>query len=223
MRIPSGMTIGRTAARDTLRVFGFLAALTGWSGPAFGQSFQFDGSMPRSVLESYLDRSISFTELLHDDLTRPRNQRGVDPHDNLRLLLACKAKFVGRALMVWGREPELAVFLKTAKPYARAIHEADPEVILQAAEFEIVTPGVESIAVPEEVFRSFGLPVQDRHFRYQDMLYADGRFVNHWGRHGSVPDMSRPETRMWFDFLAQLHQRRHRGHSLRPGGPDGQA
>jgi hypothetical protein len=32
------------------------------------------------------------------------------------------------------------------------------------------------------------------------MLYADGRFVNHWGK-GSVPDMSRSETRMWFYFL----------------------
>jgi hypothetical protein len=42
--------------------------------------------------------------------------------------------------------------------------------------------------------------VETRNFRYQDMLYADGKFVNHWGR-GSVPDMSRIETRMWFYFL----------------------
>ena len=36
------------------------------------------------------------------------------------------------------------------------------------------------------------------------MLYANGRFVNHWGR-GSVPDMSQLETRMWFYFLASSY------------------
>ena len=67
------------------------------SAPAFAQNFQFDGSMPRPVLESYLDRSISFTELLHDDLNEPRNRRGVDPRDNLRFVLSAKAKLIGRA------------------------------------------------------------------------------------------------------------------------------
>ncbi len=120
----------------------------------------------------------------------------------MRLLLSCGAKFVGRALMIWGREQELAGFLKTAKPYVELLHKADPEIILQAAEFEIVTPGVDSVAVPEYVFKEFGLPVENRHFRYRDMLYTNGRFVNHWGRGGSVPDMSRVETQMWFYFLA---------------------
>jgi hypothetical protein len=147
-----------------------------------------------------LERSISFTELLHDDLTKPRNNRGVDPRDNMRLLLEAKAKFVGRALMVWGREKELSAFLETAKPYAAALHKADSEIILQAAAFEIVTKAVETITVPERVFREFGQPVTNRTFLYQDMLYPNGRFVNHW-RNGSVPDMNQLETRMWFYFL----------------------
>src|SRR5689334_9452252 len=75
-----------------------------------GQDFRFDSSISKTVLENYLSRSISFTELLHDDLTRPRNSRGVDPHDNMRLILSTKAKFIGRALMVWGREQNLATF-----------------------------------------------------------------------------------------------------------------
>ena len=157
--------------------------------------------MSRAVLENYLARSISFTELLHDDLNKPRNNRGVDPRDNLRLILETKAKFVGRALMVWGREKELSSFLETAKPFVAAIHRAGPDIILQAAAFEIVTRGVETIQIPERVLREFGEPVADRTFRYDDMVYADGRFVNHWGRRGSVPDMSRLETRLWFYFL----------------------
>jgi len=172
-----------------------------WAFLAAAQDFHFDSSISRPVLENYLSRSISYTELLHDDLTKPRNSRGVDPRDNLRFILGTKAKFIGRSLMVWGREKNLSAFLETAKPYAAALHQADPEIILQAAAFEIVTRGVETIAIPENVFREFGQPVTNRTFRYQDMLYPDGRFVNHWGGNGSVPDMSRPETRMWFYFL----------------------
>jgi hypothetical protein len=183
-----------------VRVGALVAACLLWVFPAAAQDFQFDGSMSREVLENYLSRSISFTELLHDDLTAARNGRGVDPRDNLRLILSTKAKFVGRALMVWGREKELPAFLETAKPYAASLHQADPEIIFQAAAFEIVTPGVEAVPIPDRVFQEFDQPVTDRTFRYQDMLYADGRFVNRWGR-GSVPDMSRLETRMWFYFL----------------------
>ncbi|MDB6020876.1 MAG: hypothetical protein JWQ04_733, partial [Pedosphaera sp.] len=169
--------------------------------PAASQDFKFDGSISRPVLENYLSRSISFTELLHDDLTKPINNRGEDPHDNLRFILDTKAKFVGRALLLWGREKNLSTFLETAKPYAAALHQADPEIVLQAAAFEIVTRGVETITIPESVLRGFGQPVTNRTFRYQDMLYPDGRFVNHWCGNGSVPDMSQLETRMWFYFL----------------------
>lgn len=176
------------------------AALLLCAWPARCQDFHFDSSMSRAVLENYLSRSISFTELLHDDLTKPRNSRGVDPGDNIRLILDTKAKFIGRALMVWGREKNLSAFLETAKPYAAGLHKADPEIILQAAAFEIVTRGVESISIPEHVFREFDQAVTNRTFSYQDMLYANVRFVNHWGN-GSVPDMSRLETRMWFYFL----------------------
>ncbi|HTH47658.1 MAG TPA: hypothetical protein VMB21_09130 [Candidatus Limnocylindria bacterium] len=178
-----------------------LAALGLGAGPLLAQDFHFDGSISRPVLENYLSRSISFTELLHDDLSQPRNARGVDPHDNLRLILESQAKFVGRALMLWGRETNLPAFLHTATPYIAAIHQADPDIILQAAAFEIVTRRIEAIPLPESVLREFGQPVTNRTFRYDDMLYENGRFVNHWGTNSSVPDMSRLETRMWFYFL----------------------
>ena len=169
------------------------------------QDFHFDSFISRPVLENYLDRSISFTELLHDDLALPRNSRGVDPRDNIRLILNSKAKFVGRALMLWGREQNLSTFLAKAKPYAERLHQADSDLVLQAAAFEIVTKGLEGISVPPRVFTEFGQSVTNRTFRYQDMLYANGRFVNHWGTNSSVPDMSQLETRMWFYFLASSY------------------
>ena len=32
------------------------------------------------------------------------------------------------------------------------------------------------------------------------MLYPDGRFKDHWRRGQSVPDISQPETQLWFYF-----------------------
>ena len=138
--------------------------LNGYSVFPVAQDFQFDSTISRPVLENYLSRSISFTEFLHDDLTQPRDARGVDPRDNMRLILDSKAKFVGPALMLWGHESNLARFLKTATPYAEALHQADPDIVLQAAAFEIVTTNIESISIPERVFVEFGQPVTNRNF-----------------------------------------------------------
>jgi hypothetical protein len=186
------------------RRLGFLFAAIGLTGcfAAWGQDFQFDTTISRAVLENYLSRSISFTELLHDDLSQPRDGRGVDPHDNIRLLLNIHAKFVGRAIMIWGHEDRLAGYLRNAKPFAEALHKLDPDMILEGAEFEIVTRDVEKVVVPERVLRAFGQALIPRHFRYQDMLYDSGPMVSRWGHNSSVPDMSKLEARMWFYFLA---------------------
>src|SRR6266705_1073558 len=72
------------------------------SSPA--RDYRFDGKISREVLENYLSRSVSFTELLHDDLSQARNRRGVDPRDNIRFIQNTGAKFIGRAVMCWGRE-----------------------------------------------------------------------------------------------------------------------
>ncbi|HWD21400.1 MAG TPA: hypothetical protein VHB20_19190 [Verrucomicrobiae bacterium] len=163
--------------------------------PSALTDFAFDTTISQRILENYLGRSISFTELL----THPQDT------DNMRMLLDSKAKFIGRALMMWGREQNLSNYLHEAKPYAAKLHEADPDMILQAAEFEIVTKGVETIALPEFVLREFGQTPTNRNFHYADMLYEDGRQVDHWGKGSSVPDMSRLETRMWFYYLATCY------------------
>jgi hypothetical protein len=87
------------SSTEGVKAVDLLSAVFLWAAPALAQDFHFDSSMSRPVLENSLDRSISFTELLHDDLTQPRNARGVDPRDNLWLILSSKAKLVGRALM----------------------------------------------------------------------------------------------------------------------------
>ncbi len=50
------------------------------AGPP-ARDYRLDGKISREVLENYLSRSVSFTELLHDDLSQLRNRRGVDPRN----------------------------------------------------------------------------------------------------------------------------------------------
>jgi len=166
------------------------------------RDYRFDGSISRQVLENYLDRSISYTELLHDDLSQPRNRMGVDPRDNLRFILNTGAKFVGRALMCWGRERELDTLLRNAKTFAAELHKADPDIVLQGAAFEIVTRGVESVAIPEYVFKEFGLPVVQRNFVFADIGYPTG---THRMGNGNIPDMNQLEARMWFFYLCSQY------------------
>ena len=169
-----------------------MLALALTSGAA-EREYRFDGKISREVLENYLSRAVTFTDFLHG--------KG-SVADNLRFLTNTGAKFVGRAIYRWGGEDALPALIETAKPIARQAREADPDMILQAACFEIVTTSVGKLAVPEWLFREFGLPVEGRTFRYEAMLYPDGRRKNQWGQGASVPDMSQLETRMWFLFLA---------------------
>src|SRR5258708_16943072 len=85
---------------------------------------------------------------------------------------------------------------------AGRIDHNDRDVMLKAAVFEIVTEGVGEVPVPAWVFREFGLPPETRNFDYSRMMFPDRRFVDHWRRGSSVPDICQIETKLWFFFLA---------------------
>ncbi|HTL55444.1 MAG TPA: hypothetical protein VL361_07175 [Candidatus Limnocylindrales bacterium] len=154
--------------------------------------YHFDGTISREVLENYLSRAITMEGLL--------NGRG-DLNDNVRMLKSIGAKFIGRSLCLWGGEANLLANLERAKRQVPQVLAADSDMILQACIFEIVTTQVEQVPVPDWAFSAVGLPGGKRNFRYQDMLYPDGRFKDHWRPGQSVPDASRPETKLWFYFL----------------------
>ncbi len=173
--------------------FGGLKAEAAGEPSASGfDKYRFDKKISREVLENYLSRSITMEGLL--------NGRG-DLEDNIRMLKSIGAKFIGRSLCLWGGEANLLRNLERARQQAPKVHAADPEMILQACIFEIVTTQVEQVPVPDWAFAALGQPVEKRNFRYADMLYPDERFKDHWRTGQSVPDVSRPETRLWFYFL----------------------
>ena len=157
------------------------------------RNYKFDGTISREVLENYLSRSITMEGMF--------NGRG-DLDDDIRMLKSCGAKFIGRSLCLWAGESRLLSNLERAKQQVPKIHEADPEMILQSCIFEIVTTQVEQVPVPEWAFAALEQPVEKRNFRYADMLYPSGKLKDHWRAGNSVPDVSRPETKLWFYFLS---------------------
>jgi hypothetical protein len=172
----------------------FLALAAG--SIASAQDYHFDGPVSREVLENYLARSITFLDLL--------TEKG-DFDDNLRMIDNVGAKFVGRAVYRWGGEADLPRVLALTEKNAKRVHKVDSDIVLQACLFEIVSSQVEKLPIPDWAFEAFGMPVEERKFDYEAMLYPDGRFHNHWSGIASVPDVSRPETRLWFYFLARSY------------------
>lgn len=161
---------------------------------AEARDYQFNKSISRPVLENYLSRAITVQDLFI-------GQGNFD--DNLRMLTSVGAKFLGRTLCFWADESHLLEKLEKVRTLIPKAHAAEPEMVAQACIFEIITPQVEQVPVPAWAFEMMGMPVETRNFRFADMSFADGRFRNHWGRGGgTVPDVSRPETQLYFQFLA---------------------
>lgn len=155
--------------------------------------YKFNRTISRAVLENYLSRAITMQGLL-------TGQGNFE--DNLRMIKSTGAKFIGRSVCQWGKEQELLKNFEVERQLAPRVHEADPDIILEACIFEIVTSQVNQVPVPAWAFKALGMPVEQRNFHYADMLFPDGRFKDQWGKDASVPDVSRPETKLWFYFLA---------------------
>jgi hypothetical protein len=178
-----------------------LALANGSSSLSFASSaaspardYHFDRAISRHVLESFLSRSITMQSLFAG--------RG-DLEDDLRMLTSIGAKFIGRSLCLWGGEASLLGNLERARQQVLVAVNADSEMLFEACIFEIVTTQVEQVAVPDWAFSALGRPVERRNFRYADMRYPDGQRVDQWGQGASVPDVSQPETKLYFYFLAR--------------------
>lgn len=168
----------------------------------FAQDYNFKGSISREVLENYLERSIT----LMDFANMPKfSTEGDYPHKELDIEFVrdVGAKFVGRAIYRWGGEDALnnPQFFAYAKKLIEKLHEVDPDIIVQGAVFEAVYPTVNAVTISEWVFQEMNLPVEKRNFSYDKMVFENGLYKNHWGKGGSVPDITRLETRLWFLYL----------------------
>ena len=146
----------------------------------------FDGSMPRKVLEYYLAHASSAQWIYLSDTL----------DDDIRAITNAGVKFLGRASGIWkGEMPEEEHFEKS-RIAAEKIHNADPEIILQACIFEaLYREDVEPVKVPAFVFEAFGLPFEDRFFDYDACIFDKSA-----GTWDCMPDISQLETQMWFYY-----------------------
>src|SRR6476661_6777143 len=92
--------------------------------------FQFDGRISRPVLENYLSRSICVEGLL--------TGRSGPLSEEIRMLTNCGAKYVARALCLWGAENNFLANLQKAKEAIPQVLAADAEIVLEACVFETV-------------------------------------------------------------------------------------
>ncbi|QDU58917.1 hypothetical protein [Aeoliella mucimassa] len=172
------------------------------SAPRSDRDYQFDTTISRSVLENYLDRSVTMAYFLVTGDTEG-NREYLYRDDDVRLIQNIGAKFIGRAVYRWNGEARLVddSFWQEATRLIEQVHADDDEVIFQGCLFETVSPEVNQVPIPAWVFEEFDLPVEQRNFSYEAMLNPQGRMVGHWGR-SSVPDITQLETQLWFYYLA---------------------
>ena len=183
------------AAAASIFIFVSLAVCRSEESP---KDYSFNGSISREVLENFLSRAVSHQTLGTDD----------DPEllsDDIRMFVSIGAKFIGRSSIIWKTPDDLTAFFSRSSEIAAQVHRADDEIVLQAGLFETVDQGVNDTEIPGWVFEEFGLVPESRCYRYADMLYEDGSLVDYFAPGNSIPDISRPETRMWFWHRAKLY------------------
>ena len=105
-------------------------------------NFEFDGNMSREVLESYLSRAVTASNLYDTDTLE----------DDLRAIARLGVKFIGRASGIWYMIEDDDIHFAKSKALADVVHAQDPEIILQACVFEIVTQRMDTVKIPAYVF-----------------------------------------------------------------------
>src|SRR6266481_2342561 len=125
--------IGESAALALILAVGCLLALQSThaaDAPSTTRpgGFKFDTTISREVLENYLSRSVSMEGLL--------NGRGADFKDSVRMLKGEGAKYIGRALCLWGAERNFLSNIERALKLVPEVLAADPDMVRQGCVFE---------------------------------------------------------------------------------------
>ena len=156
------------------------------------KNYYFDGSISKEVLTNYLSRAVTAAGMVDSDTLE----------DDLRMIKNIGAKFLGRASGLWETDNEDEEHFRKSEYLAAKVHEVDPEVILQTCVFEAIYRAVELVKVPGWVFDAFGIPYEDRTFRFNDMLFDNEPEGFIWGSIGAIPNLDKLEARMWFYYRA---------------------
>lgn len=128
-------------------------------------------------------------------------------------------RFAGRVGGFWST-PRSAAQIKaqfdTLRLATTLLHNANPQMVVQGAVFEVVEVYANNLPVPNKARAEFGedtVAIPRRRFRFASMMYpeyftADNSQHYRWddrppGAAPGIPDMSRTETQLWFYVFAR--------------------
>jgi hypothetical protein len=169
----------------------FLITTPGLFAQTTPRDYRFDGSISLPVLQNYLSRAIHMGRLC-------QGTEG-NTEDNIRMVKTIGAKYLGRVIVIFGKENTIPQRLQSTRTIGAQIHAVDPDIILEGGVFEYASTEVNNLPIPAYVFQEFNLPVETRNFRHEDMVFADNPIIK---RPYTVPDITKMETRLWYYFLA---------------------
>lgn len=167
-------------------------------GGLFGcgtEKMYFD-SLSETQLNYYLDRAVSHFYFHSMDAGYLNASK--------QFVLGTGAKYIARASTMWGMGGGDAQLIANQAAVIADVHASDSEVVFEACIFETVFTSVEQIPIPAFVFEAFGLEPENRNFDYESMIFENENYVDQWGAGGSVPDITRIDTQMFFYYRAVL-------------------
>lgn len=157
--------------------------------------YYFDGGISLDTLNNYLNRSMHYAGLDPE----PEKYEVVE-----KSIIGTGAKYVQRAGGAW----HPSAWDETGGNLAgivERLHAIDPEIIFEACIFECITPAVNDIAIPEEVFKAFGLTPENRNFDFEKMVFPSGHGLGQWGENTGIPDITQIEAQMFFYHRARFY------------------
>ena len=166
-----------------------------------GKNFAFNGSISLEVLNNYLDRAITYAIYAEGDSTSGKFDTEMS-NDAMRAILNVGAKHIARAISAWIPSSTEESAYPEIENWITKMHGYDPEIVFEACIFETCTPKMNTIAIPDWVFKAFGQKVEKRNFNYEKMLHDDGYGKDQWGDQLHVPDITKLETQMFFYYRA---------------------
>ncbi len=165
---------------------------------AVADNFYFNGSMSKEVLRAYAARAVTASEVCGTTI------KNFTLDEDIRSLCRMGAKYIGRAAYYsWTPNmsaSDIDAHFDVVKLSATQFHKADPEIILQAGIFECIYRGtVNNTKIPAYVFEAFGLPVENRNFRFDAMASR----VGYWStvsEDSAIPNITTQEAQMYFYY-----------------------
>ena len=184
------------------RIWSFITAAALFAVSVLGGFFgsgadkRYFDSLSEAQLNAVLDRAVShfyFHSMDEQYLAASK-----------KFVLETGAKYIARANTMWVMYKSDADLIARQAAVIADVHASAPDVIFEACIFETVYTAVEEIPIPAYIFEAFGLEPENRNFDYESMIFADGKYVDQWCPGGSVPDITRIDTQMFFYYRATL-------------------